>query len=60
MIFYLNNRFTNTVMFGIILKSYLSSILLHKFHMDIIMQTRKKNVIVNTCTVCILESAKFQ
>ena len=41
MVFYLSNRFTNLIMFGIILKSYLSSILWHKFHEDIIMQTRK-------------------
>ena len=59
MVFYLSNRFTNPIMFGIILKSYLSSMLWHKFHEDIIMQTRK-NIFLNTCTVCILEKAKFQ
>ena len=59
MVFYLSNRFTNAIMFGISLKSYLSSMLWHKFHEDIIMQTQKKNI-VNTCTVCILENAKFQ
>ena len=59
MIFYLKNRFTNPIMFGIILKGYLSSMLWHTFHEDIIMQTRK-NIIVNTCTVCILENTKFQ
>ena len=41
MVFYLSNRFTNLIMFGIILKNYLSSTLWHKFHEDIIMQTRK-------------------
>ena len=54
MVFYLSNRNTNPVMFGIILKSYLFSMFWHKFHEDIIMQTRK-NTIVNTCTVGILE-----
>ena len=39
MVFYLSNRFTNPVMFGITLKSYFSSLLWHKFHEDIIMQT---------------------
>ena len=41
MVFYLSNRFTNLIMFGIILKSYLFSMLWHKFHEDMIMQTRK-------------------
>ena len=41
MVFYLSNRYTNLIMFGIILKSYLFSMLWHKFHEDIIMQTRK-------------------
>ena len=41
MIFYLSNRFTNPIMFGIILKSYFSSKLWHKFHGEFIMQTRK-------------------
>ena len=41
MVLYLSTRFTNPIMFGIILKNYLSSILWHKFHEDIIMQTRK-------------------
>ena len=41
MVLYLSNRFTNPIMFGIILKSYLCSMLWHKFHGDIIMQTRK-------------------
>ena len=40
MVFYLSNRFTNFIIFGIILKNYLSSMLWHKFHEDIIMQTR--------------------
>ena len=40
MVFYLSNRFTKPIMFGIILKSHLSSILWHKFHEDIIMQTQ--------------------
>ena len=39
MVLYLSNQFTNPIMFGIILKRYLSSMLLHKFHEDIIMQT---------------------
>ena len=34
--------FTDPIMFGIILKSYLSSMFWHNFHEDIIMQTRKK------------------
>ena len=38
---YLSNRFTNPIMFGINLKSYLSSMLWHKFHEAIKMQTRK-------------------
>ena len=38
-VFYLSNRFTKPIMFGIILKSYLSSMLWHKFHEDIFMQT---------------------
>ena len=42
MVFYLSNRFTKPIMFGIILKSHLSSMLWHKFHEDIIMQKRKK------------------
>ena len=41
MVFYLSNRFTKPIMFGIILKSHLSSMLWHKFHEDIIMQKRK-------------------
>ena len=41
MVFYLSNRFTNPIMFGINLMSYLSFMLLHEFHEDIIMQTRK-------------------
>ena len=40
-VFYLSNRFTSPIMFGIILKSYLSSMLWFNFHEDIIMQTRK-------------------
>ena len=39
--FYLSNRFTNPIMFGTILKSRIFSMLWHKFHDDIIMQTRK-------------------
>ena len=41
MVFYLSNQFTNPIMFGIILKSYLSSLLYHKFYEDVMMQTRK-------------------
>ena len=40
MVFYLGNQFTNLIMFGIILKSYLFSMLWHKFHEDIIMHTQ--------------------
>ena len=40
MVFYLRNRFTNPIIIDIILKNYLSSMLWHKFHKDIIMQTR--------------------
>ena len=39
--FYLSNRFINPIIFGIILKSYLFSMVWHKFREDIIMQTRK-------------------
>ena len=52
MVFYLSNLFTNPIMFGTMLKRYLSSMLWHKFHEDIIMQTGK-NIIVNTCTYCL-------
>ena len=41
MVFCLSDRITNPFMFGIILTSFLSSMLLHKFHEDIIMQTQK-------------------
>ena len=40
MVFYLSNRFTNPIMFGIILKGYLPSMLWHKLHYNDIMQTR--------------------
>ena len=59
MVFYLSNRFKNPIIFGIILKSYISSMLWDNCHEDIIIQTRK-NIIVNTCTACILENATFQ
>ena len=36
MVYYLSNQFTNLIMFGIILNNYLSSMLWHKFHEDII------------------------
>ena len=36
-----SNRFTNPIMFDIILKSYLSSMLWHNFYENIIMQRRK-------------------
>ena len=39
MVFYLSNRFTNPFMLGIILKSFLYSMLWHIFHEDIIMLT---------------------
>ena len=41
MLFYLSDLFLNPIMFGIILKSYISSMLWHKYHEDIIMQTQK-------------------
>ena len=37
MVFYLSNRFTNPIMFDIILKNYFSCMLWHKFQEDIIM-----------------------
>ena len=40
MVFHLSNRFTNPIMFDIILKNDLSSMLWHKFHEDIMIQTR--------------------
>ena len=40
MVFYLSNRFTNPIMFDIILKNNLSSMLWYKFREDIVMQTR--------------------
>ena len=40
MVFYLSNRFTKPIKVGIILKSHLFSMLWHKFHEDIIIQTR--------------------
>ena len=51
MVLYLSNRFTNPIMFGIILKNYLSSMLLHKFHEDIIMQTRKILLLIHVLFV---------
>ena len=36
MVFYLSNRFTNPIMFDIILKNYLSSTLWHKFYEEIL------------------------
>ena len=59
MAYYLSHRFTNRIMIGINLKSYLSSTLWHRFYWDIKMHTRK-NIVVNPCTICILEKAKFQ
>ena len=41
MVFYLSNRFTNPIEFGIILMSDISSMLLHTFYEKIVMQTRK-------------------
>ena len=41
MVLYLSNRFINFIMFGTILKSYLSSMLWYKFYEDIIIQARK-------------------
>ena len=38
--FFLSNRLTNPFIFGIILNSYLSSMSGHKYHDNIIMQTR--------------------
>ena len=56
MVFYLSDQLKNPIMFRIILKSYFSSLFLHTFHEDVKMRT----IIVNTCTVYILENAKFQ
>ena len=36
MVYYLSNQLTNTFMFGIILNSYLFSMLGHKFHEDVV------------------------
>ena len=41
MVCYLSTQFTNPIIFGIILKKYLFSLLLHKFHEDVMMQLRK-------------------
>ena len=38
---YILNRFTNPIMFGIILKSYPSFMLRHNFYEDIMIQTQK-------------------
>ena len=46
MVLYLSNWFTNPMMFGIILKSYLFSMLWHKFNEYIMMQTRKYILLV--------------
>ena len=58
MVFYLRNRFTNPIMLGIILKCYLSFCyginFMRNYNADM------TNIIVNTCTFCILEKAKFQ
>ena len=51
MVFYLSNRSTNPIMFGINLKSYLSAMLWHKFHEDIIMQTRKILLLIHVLFV---------
>ena len=51
MVFYLGNRFTNPIMFGIKLKSYLSSMLLNKFHEDILMQTRQILLLIHVLFV---------
>ena len=40
MVFFLSNRLTNSSMFGIILNSHLSSMSGHKFHDNVVMQTR--------------------
>ena len=58
MVFYLSNRFTNPIMFGIILKMGLSSMLWHNFHKDIIIQTHT-NIIVKTCTVVYWKTLNF-
>ena len=58
MVFYLSIRFTNPIMLGIIFKSYISTMFWHKFPEDI--NADMKNIIVNKCTVYILEDAKFQ
>ena len=40
MVFILSNRFTYSIMCGIIIKRFLFSMLWHKFHEDVIMKTR--------------------
>ena len=51
MVFYFSNRITSPSIFNIILKSYIFFMLWHKFHEDVMVQTRK-NIIVNTCPEC--------
>ena len=46
MVFYLSNRFTNPIMCGIMIKSYLSSMLWHLFHEDAIIQRRKMSFLI--------------
>ena len=59
MVTYLSNRLTNSFIIGIILNSYLSSMLEHNFQEDVIMQVRKILLLIHN-TVCILEKTKFQ
>ena len=59
MVFYLSNRFTNPIMFGIILKSYLCSMLWYKFDEDIMIQKQKKYCEYMYCLYT-GKNAKFQ
>ena len=64
MVFYLNNRFTNPIMYDIILKSYFSSMLWHKFREDIIVQymyclhTGKRKISVENIVFYLLKSVQ--
>ena len=51
MVYYLSNRYTIPIMFGIILKSYHSSMLWHNFNEDIIMLTQKIMLLIHVLFV---------
>ena len=58
MVIYLSNRFINPVMFVTILKSYFSSMYMAQISRGYY-NADTKNIIVNTCSVYILENTKF-